>query len=38
LKDKQLFAEALNIDKDRNGMITKEELLKFMRENNISFD
>lgn len=31
LKDKQLFNETLNIDKDRDGMISREELLKYMR-------
>lgn len=38
LKDKQLFNETLSIDQDRNGMISKEELLKYMKERNIAFD
>ncbi len=38
LKDKQLFNETLNIDKDRDGMISRQELLKYMKDRNIEFD
>jgi hypothetical protein len=38
LKDKQLFNEALNIDKDRDGMISRQELLKYIKDRNIEFD
>lgn len=38
LKDKQLFNETLNIDKDRDGMISRQELLRYMKEHNIEFD
>ena len=38
LKDKQLFNETLNMDKDRDGNISREELLKYMKSHNIQFD
>ncbi len=35
LKDKKIFDVSLDIDTDKNGVITKQELIKYMKDHNI---